>query len=34
MGIHGNPFFEHLARLRRSDNDEAPKCQSDFQFFM
>lgn len=34
MGIHGNPFFEHLARLRRSEGEEAPKRLSDFQFFM
>jgi succinate dehydrogenase/fumarate reductase flavoprotein subunit len=35
MGIHGNPFFEHLARLRRDKSATGPpKRPADFQWYM
>ncbi|KAJ7727089.1 hypothetical protein B0H16DRAFT_1735355 [Mycena metata] len=34
MGIHANPYFEHLARLRRHQDEAPPKRLADFQFYM
>ncbi|KAJ7740503.1 hypothetical protein B0H14DRAFT_3515533 [Mycena olivaceomarginata] len=35
MGIHGNPYFEHLAQLRREESAAAPpKHPADFQWYM
>ncbi|KAJ7738199.1 hypothetical protein B0H16DRAFT_1761907 [Mycena metata] len=34
MGIHTNPYFEHLARLRRHQDEALPKRLADFQFYM
>ncbi|KAF8184375.1 hypothetical protein K438DRAFT_1766448 [Mycena galopus ATCC 62051] len=34
MGIHGNPFFKQLARLRREESESPPKRATDFRFYM
>jgi hypothetical protein len=34
MGIQGNPFFEHLAQLRRRGQTSPPKRMSDYQYYM
>ncbi|KAJ7026241.1 hypothetical protein C8F04DRAFT_1190785 [Mycena alexandri] len=34
IGIQGNPFFEHLAEMRRQDQEGPPKRLADFQFYM
>ncbi|KAJ6630398.1 hypothetical protein B0H10DRAFT_1939157 [Mycena sp. CBHHK59/15] len=34
MGIHLNPFFDYLARMRRQNNSPCPKCLPDHQFYL
>jgi hypothetical protein len=34
MGIHGNPYFDFLSRLRRDEEESAPRRPNDFQFYM
>lgn len=33
--MHGNPYFEHLKRMRRGDDKKpAPRKPTDYQFYM
>jgi hypothetical protein len=34
MGIQGNPYFDFLSRLCRDEEESAPRCPNDFQFYM
>ncbi|KAJ6631638.1 hypothetical protein B0H10DRAFT_2207261 [Mycena sp. CBHHK59/15] len=34
MGIYGNPYFEHLSRMRRQNDEPPPKWLADYQFYL
>ncbi|KAJ7449741.1 hypothetical protein B0H11DRAFT_1928524 [Mycena galericulata] len=34
MGLHGNPYFEFLARMRRQANEAPPRRLPDYQFYL
>ncbi|KAF8126855.1 hypothetical protein K438DRAFT_2001197 [Mycena galopus ATCC 62051] len=34
MGIHANPFFNYLVRLRQDESDGPPRRTTDFKFYM
>ncbi|KAJ6631805.1 hypothetical protein B0H10DRAFT_2206221 [Mycena sp. CBHHK59/15] len=34
MGIYGNPYFEHLSRMRRQNDEPPPKRFADYQFYL